>query len=219
MSDVEPSTYASFDEFFTRPLRAGARIVEAARVVSPADGRLVQAGTVDSASRVSVKGHDYHVGELLGDFDAAQRYSGGEFAVVYLSPRDYHRVHSPVTGSLQLVRYMPGDLFPVNAIGERHVPRLYVRNERVALFIDTEFGRVAVVMVGAMIVGRISVTDIGRVVSPGDHPVAPPRAVSAGDELGMFHLGSTVVLLFDTAQGLSRHARLVRYGETLVMRS
>jgi phosphatidylserine decarboxylase len=220
MSEVEAIGYGSFDAFFTRSLRAGARRLDDAAIISPADGRVVDAGSVDSASRLSVKGRDYCVGELIGDPMEARRYSGGEFAVVYLSPRDYHRVHSPVAGNLGLVRRIPGDLFPVNSIGERHVPRLFVRNERVAMFIDTEsLGRVAVVMVGAMIVGRISVTGLPDPLYPGDRAVVPPRHVAQGDELGVFHLGSTVVLLFDTIAGLSRHARQVRYGESLLGRS
>ena len=220
MSDVAPQDgpYASFDAFFTRALRAGARKMSDDPVVSPADGALLASGIIDPAARISVKGRRYGVGELIGDQRDALRYSGGSFAVVYLSPRDYHRVHSPVDGDVVLVRGMPGDLFPVNAIGERYVERLFVRNNRVAISIETSsVGRVTMVMVGAVIVGRISVTVIDAPAVPaGPHVVAPPRPVRRGDEIGIFHLGSTVVLLLEPGLSIARAPGHVLYGQSLV---
>ena len=208
--------YASFDEFFTRPLRPGARSISSDVVVSPSDGRLSAVGRVDTGARLFVKGQPYEVGELIGDVTDAARYSGGEFAIVYLAPGDYHRVHSPVDGNIELVRGIAGDLYPVNAIGQRHVPRLLVRNSRAAIAIDTAgLGRVTVVLVGAVIVGRIPVTGVDAPdVPPGLHAVGLP--IARGGEIGVFHLGSTVVLLLEPGISVSRPLGRVRYGESLL---
>jgi len=209
--------YRTFDAFFTRPLRPGARVVEDVPLVSPADGKLDAVGAVLPGAVLEVKGKPYEVGELVGNRKDAAGYAGGSFALIYLSPRDYHRVHSPVDGAITVVRSIAGDLFPVNAIGERF-PRLLVRNHRVAIAIDTEsLGRVTVVMVGAMVVGRISVTALGgRAVPVGTHAVSPASSVQRGDELGMFHLGSTVVVLLEPGLSITRALGTVRYGEALV---
>jgi phosphatidylserine decarboxylase len=213
-----PDGYCSFDAFFTRRLREGAREVSADALVSPADGRLSVVGTIDAGMRLLVKGRPYDVAELIGDPLAAERYRGGQFAVVYLAPGDYHRVHSPVAGAIVEVRGIPGDLYPVNAIGERHVPRLFVENSRVAIQIATpELGRVMAVMVGAVIVGRMSVTGIDAPdVPPGVHRFDPPLPIERGGELGIFHLGSTVVLLLEPGIHLKREVGRIRYGESLV---
>jgi len=190
--------YESFDKFFTRQLKPGQREIcpHAGEIASPADGRIEAIGPIDLEGTLLVKGRPYRVAELIGDEADAERYAGGQFAVVYLSPRDYHRVHSPVAGSITLVRSMPGDLFPVNSIGERHVPSLFSRNRRVAIVIDTEaMGRVTVTMVGAIIVGRITVTALpGADVPLGDHVLDPPQRIAKGEEIGIFHLGSTAIV-------------------------
>lgn len=211
-------SYPSFDAFFTRPLKKGARAISPDPVVSPSDGKLSCLGRVETGSQIHVKGQLYDVAELIGDAQDAQRYAGGQFAVVYLAPGDYHRVHSPVDGNVTLLRGMPGDLFPVNSIGERYVPRLFVRNNRVAIAIDTErLGRVTVVMVGATIVGRISVVALpGPAVPPGTHVIEPSHAVARGDEVGMFHLGSTAVVLLEPGVTLTRAIGVVRMGQSLV---
>jgi phosphatidylserine decarboxylase len=189
--------------------------------VSPSDGKLSCLGRIDSDARILVKGQQYEAAELIGSDEDARRYSGGQFAVVYLAPGDYHRVHSPVDGRVTLLRGMPGDLFPVNSLGERYVPRLFVRNNRVAIVIDTEsLGRVTVVMVGATIVGRISVTALpGPAVPPGSHLIDPSYQVARGDEIGMFHLGSTAVVLFEPGLTLTRPTGIVRMGQSLVSSS
>jgi phosphatidylserine decarboxylase len=173
-----------------------------------------------AGGRIAVKATDYSVGELIGDEAEAHRYENGSFGVVYLSPRDYHRVHSPVAGQLSLVRSLPGDLFPVNSIGERHVKDLFVRNQRVALAIDTErLGRVTVVMVGAIIVGRITVTALGGSdTRPGVYPFEPAVPLQPGDEIGVFHLGSTAVLFLEAGVTLEHDLGPVRYGEALSSR-
>ena len=220
MKDVAPQggSYPSFDAFFTRPLRGGARAISPDAVVSPADGRLVDSGIIDPRAELIVKGRPYDVAELVGDRAEADRLRGGAFAVVYLSPRDYHRVHSPVDGRVGLVRGIPGDLYPVNSIGERHVPNLFAKNQRVALSVDTErLGRVVVILVGAMIVGRITVRALGGRETPfGVHRLEPALPVLRGDEIGMFHLGSTVVLLAGKGVAFSRRPGPVLYGDSLL---
>ena len=222
---VDPvGAWGSFDAFFTRALRDGARPidVDADAVVSPSDGRIEAIGPGDRGGRFRIKGRDYTVAELVGDAAEADRYDGGQFVVVYLSPRDYHRVHAPVGGAVTVVRSMPGDLYPVNSIGERHIPSLFARNRRVAIVIDpvdgSARGRVTVVMVGAMIVGRITVTGVaGRDVPVGDHPIAPPRSVARGDEIGVFHLGSTAVVFVEKGASPAFTAPLgtIRMGQAL----
>jgi phosphatidylserine decarboxylase len=214
-------SYPSFDAFFTRPLKKGARSISADPVVSPSDGKLSCLGRIDTGGQIHVKGQLYEAGELSGDESDARRYSGGQFAVVYLAPGDYHRVHAPVDGKITLLRGIPGDLFPVNSLGERYVQRLFVRNNRVAIVIETEkLGRVTVVMVGATIVGRISVNALpGPSVPPGVHVIEPGFEVAKGDEIGMFHLGSTAVVLFEPGVTLTRATGVVRLGQSLVSES
>ena len=215
--------WESFDQFFTRPLRHDARPLsgDERTIVSPADGRLDAPGPVDDDATYLVKGRPYRAEELLGSAEEARRYKGGSACVVYLSPRDYHRVHSPVSGTLTEVRSMPGDYYPVNAIGIRHVPNLFAINRRVAIAVDTPdavgLGRVTVVMVAAIVVGRITVSGVpGRDVPLGDH--APRTAIGRGDELGQFHLGSTVVMFLEKRASGAWLAKEgpVRFGEALV---
>lgn len=213
--------FSSFDDFFTRPLRDGMRPLCPDRdaIVSPADGRIDSFGPIEHDGAFKVKGQDYTALDLVGDPDDARRYEGGQFAIVYLSPRDYHRVHAPVAGKISLVRSFPGELFPVNAIGERHFPKLFAVNRRVAICIDTEdHGRVTVVMVGAIVVGRITVSGIdARDVPLGEHTLSPAFEVARGDEIGMFHLGSTAVIFVEPgkARPWGIQGGPVRMGESL----
>jgi phosphatidylserine decarboxylase len=210
-------SYRSFDAFFTRPLRAGARVIEDGWIVSPSDGRLSAEGPIDDASRIFVKGQPYEVAELLGDSRDARTYNGGRFAVIYLSPRDYHRVHCPIDGQVTHIRAIEGELYPVNAIGEKHIPKLFVRNRRVVIDLESpELGRVALVMVGALVVGKISVNVLGSGDVPeGNHPVVPKMSVRRGDELGAFHLGSTCVLLVENPAALVCREGKVTMGQAL----
>jgi len=218
-AEPQPTPYQSFDAFFTRALRQGARRLSGDALISPCDGVISAVGRVDPGARLFVKRQPYEVGELVGDPREAARYTGGDFAVIYLAPRDYHRVHSPVEGRVTLVRGMPGDLFPVNSIGERHVPQLFVRNQRAAIVIETEgLGRVTVVMVGAVIVGRITATVLPHPDVPeGLHPIEPARPVEKGGEIGIFHLGSTVVLLLEPGVSIARGTGPVLLGESLLV--
>jgi phosphatidylserine decarboxylase len=225
MSEAAPingtGTYPSFDAFFTRELRDGARPLmgSEATPVCPADGRLDALGAIEDDGRFVVKGRSYSAAELLVSDDAARRYRGGNYALIYLSPRDYHRVHAPVGGKLREVRSQAGELFPVNSISERHIPNFLGRNRRVAIEIDSpDAGLVTVVMVAAMIVGRVTVTGIDeRDVSYGTHRLDPPVALARGDELGIFHLGSTAVVFGEPGRPRwERALGAVRLGQPLV---
>jgi phosphatidylserine decarboxylase len=215
------AAYPSFDQFFTRRLKPGLRIIcpNDREIASPADGKIEAIGRVDLEGTLLVKQRPYRVAELIGDEADAKRYTGGQFAVVYLSPRDYHRVHAPVAGAITRVRSMPGDLFPVNSIGERHVPSLFSKNRRVAIVIDTEAtGRVTVVMVGAIIVGRITVSALsGSDVPLGDHRIEPALPVQKGEEIGIFHLGSTAIVFAErgVTAPFGRAVGPVRLGQSL----
>ena len=194
--------WKSFDEFFTRELKDGVRPIDPdpTVLVSPADGRIESMGPVDATSTFMVKGRPYSVAELVGDDAEAKRYVGGAGAVVYLSPRDYHRVHSPIAGTITSIRSMPGDYYPVNSIGLDHIDNLFAINRRVSFAIDAApesgLGRVTVVMVAAIVVGRITATGIdARDVPIGLHTVS--RSIAKGDEIGIFHLGSTAVVFVE----------------------
>jgi phosphatidylserine decarboxylase len=221
---VAEGGFKSFDDFFTRRLKDGVRPMpeDPSIVVSPADGRVDAMGAVTDGGTWPVKGSPYSVADLVGSEAEAKRYQGGAACVVYLSPRDYHRVHAPVTGTIGRVASMPGDFYPVNAIGLRHVPQLFARNRRVAIGIDAPkesgLGRVTVVMVAAMIVGRITVTAMGgRDVPLGEHVMEPAPRIERGAELGMFHLGSTAVVLLEPAacESWLIGEGDVRYGQAL----
>ena len=192
--------FGSFNDFFTRPPVAGSRPLPDApeAVASPADGTVSQAGAIAGGNLVQAKGREYSVAELLGGADFADDLSSGCFATIYLAPHNYHRVHAPCAGELVETVEIPGRLFSVNGVTERHIPRLFVRNERLVLRFAAPFGEYALVLVGALIVASI------RVNWPG--PASPyrrqfsrnPEGVhfQRGDELGAFLLGSTVVALF-----------------------
>jgi len=201
----DPAAYASFNDFFTRRLKAGARTFDAdpRAALCPADGILSQAGPIAGDTLLQAKGIDYSAAALLGgDSSLAAEFSGGGFATIYLAPHNYHRVHMPFGGTLRLARFIPGDLFSVNAATAASVPGLFTRNERVACVFDTAFGPMAVVLVGALFVGSMSLAWADRIRPVGgrrvfDLPAHDPIiALDRGAELGWFNLGSTVVLLF-----------------------
>jgi phosphatidylserine decarboxylase len=213
--------FASFDAFFTRRLRPAARPVDPhpLAITSPADGIIDSMGPVDAPRTFKIKGHTYRVEDLVGDPDDARRYIGGAGCVIYLSPGDYHRVHAPVDGIISRVRSLPGDHFPVNAVGVRHIRSVFARNRRVAIALDTPaLGRVTVVMVAAMVVGRVTVRGVpARDVPLGDH--MPDESVRRGDEIGVFHLGSTAVVFFERSalDRWSIDAGRVRFGQRIAL--
>lgn len=198
---VPEGGYRSFNEFFTRALVPGARPLDPDpnALLSPADGKLEDFGPVERGGAITIKGKLYDVAELLGGADLAAAYEGGTYYIVYLSPRDYHRVHAPVTGRVTHVRHVEGTLYPVNSIGTDHVHRVFARNERVVVVQrSAELGDVATVLVGAIGVGRIGLafdsleTNVGR--SGGDRRFAGDGPMlERGGELGRFNLGSTVI--------------------------
>ncbi len=197
----DPEKYRSFNDFFTRPLRAGSRPLQgdANTVSSPADGMLSEVGTAQRDTLLQAKGREYSLRALLGgDPQLAAQLEGGEYATIYLSPRDYHRVHMPLDGTLRQTIYVPGDLFSVNAATTAQVDGLFARNERLVCVFDTACGPVAVVLVGAMIVGSIATT-FGGTVQRGGQRVCTvntsPFELARGQELGRFMLGSTVIIV------------------------
>lgn len=197
--------FASFNDFFTRELRDGARPLadSADFILSPADGAVSQLGTITQGRIFQAKGRDFTVAEILGHgSDPALRFEGGSFITIYLSPKDYHRVHMPAAGVLQSSAYIPGQLFSVNAVTAAGVNRLFARNERLACLFDGPDGAFASIMVGAMIVAGIDTVWPHRFTGHGGAVVhedftADARHFSAGEEMGRFYLGSTVVLLFE----------------------
>ncbi len=202
--EVPPRGFRSFNEFFSRPLREGARPLDddTDSLVCPADGKLEDEGPIRDDASFLVKGKRYDVGELLGERAGAERFTGGRFAVVYLSPRDYHRVHAPVEGRVTLARHMGGTLFPVNRIGLEHVPNLFAKNERIAVHQETEaHGEVVTILVGAMVVGGIELAFDPSIRSNQGKGAARGEvrydaiSLGRGDELGRFLLGSTAIVL------------------------
>ena len=228
---AEPvASFRTFDEFFTRRLREGARPVDAASdvIVSPCDARLHGLGRVLEGRRLEqVKGKSYALDDLLGDARLAARLAGGVQATLYLSPAMYHRVHWPVDGRVVGWRRIPGRLYPVNALAVRHVDRLFAVNRRVVVEVASEtFGPLAVVLVGATNVGRISLTFESMGALPSIHSdwVEAARRIDVrrGEELGTFHLGSTVVLLASDPRVASAgpvEGDLVKMGQALWRRA
>jgi len=206
--EPDPTAYEHFNAFFTRALKPGARPLDASpgAVLCPADGAISQLGAICDGRVFQAKGHDFSTAELLGgEAQRALPFVDGSFATIYLSPRDYHRVHMPVAGTLRETVYIPGRLFSVNPLTARTVPRLFARNERLACLFDTEHGPMAVVLVGAMIVGAMETVWAGQVAPHGARIVATRYDDGAvrlekGAEMGRFKLGSTVVLLFGRGQ-------------------
>ena len=197
-------SYTSFNDFFTRPLKAGARPLANADFICPVDGAISQFGVIDDRHILQAKGHRFTTTELVGgDHALAAQFRHGSFANLYLSPKDYHRLHMPCDGKVTRMIYVPGTLFSVNPITSRGVPNLFARNERVVcVFESPEFGPFVMVLVGATIVGSMATVWHGVVNPTRIHKVAewtyPDQAIvlTKGDEMGRFLLGSTIVMLF-----------------------
>ncbi|GMQ75527.1 MAG: archaetidylserine decarboxylase [Gammaproteobacteria bacterium] len=205
-SNSDPDSYEHFNAFFTRSLRAGSRPLEggAETIVCPADGRISAIGDVRAGKLLQAKGQHYSLQALLGGDDGrAAAFAQGRFATIYLSPRDYHRVHMPVDGRLREMTYIPGRLFSVNFATARVVARLFTRNERLVCIFDTEAGPMALILVGAMMVAGMQTVWSGPVTPPHGQamrtwPYDGGSAIqlSRGAEMGRFNTGSTVVVLF-----------------------
>jgi phosphatidylserine decarboxylase len=226
-AEPDLAAYATFNDFFTRPLKPGARPLDAADWVCPVDGAISQLGPISGDQVFQAKGHSYSTTALVGgDAALASQFQDGQFATIYLSPRDYHRIHMPCAGSLTRMVYVPGELFSVNPATARGVPGLFARNERVVCVFDTAFGPMVLVLVGATIVGSMATVWHGM--------VNPPRlpdvrtwtyeddhiTLGQGAEMGRFMLGSTVVMLWPQSADLRFQpdwsaTRAVRMGETM----
>jgi phosphatidylserine decarboxylase len=205
--DADPAAYASFNEFFTRPLKPGARPLAQAEWVCPVDGAISQFGGIQGDRIFQAKGHDYTTAALLGgDAQLARHFQGGHYATLYLSPRDYHRIHMPRAGRLLRMLHVPGALYSVNPATARGVPGLFARNERVVCVFDDPAAAPGerpwvLVLVGATIVGSMATVWHGVVNPPRPHSVRDWRyadqriELAQGDEMGRFLLGSTVVML------------------------
>jgi phosphatidylserine decarboxylase len=202
-AELELGAYGSLGDFFARKLRGGARVVDAEpdAIVSPCDGLVAAAGTVDDGTLIQAKGKTFSLGRLLADEDVAEQLLGGSYAVIYLSPRDYHRVHMPWTGTLRETVHVPGRLFSVGTDAVANVPRLFARNERLVCHFDTDFGPMVSVMVGALLVSGV------ETVWSGEEIPAYGTAITRKDyrgkgvtlerfaEMARFNYGSTVIVL------------------------
>jgi phosphatidylserine decarboxylase len=226
----DPAAYATFNEFFTRALKPGARPMAQADWICPVDGAISQLGPLDGERLFQAKGHSYTATSLVGgDAELARQFLGGHFATLYLSPRDYHRIHMPADGRLTRMIHVPGELYSVNPATARGVPGLFARNERVVCVFDGAHGPFVMALVGATIVGSMATVWHGVVNPPrsgqlrewryGDQPVN----LRQGDEMGRFLLGSTVVMLFPPGplrfSATWQPTGAIRMGEAMASRS
>jgi len=202
-ADPDPTHYRTFNAFFTRALKPGARPLAEADLLCPVDGAISQFGALQGDRLLQAKGHDYTTRALVGgDAALAALFEHGHFATLYLSPKDYHRIHMPCAGRLRRMVHVPGELFSVNPTTARGVPGLFARNERVVCVFDTAFGPFVLALVGATIVGSMATVWHGVVNPPRSGQLREwryddsPVELKQGDEMGRFLLGSTVVMLF-----------------------
>lgn len=226
-SEQAPNAYPSLNSFFTRRLRPGVRPVgteDPAAAVSPVDGVLSNFGPIVDDTLIQAKGREYKLVDLVDSGAQREVFEGGHYATVYLSPRDYHRIHSPTSGRVNRVSYIPGHLFPVNSLAVRNIEELFAVNERLISYMENpKMGRVGVVKVGATCVGRIGVsfheieTNM-RFRRRREIEMETPVEVGHGDELGLFSLGSTVIVLiehpdfeFDPALRRGQHLKMGQY--------
>ena len=229
-SQSDPAAYPTFNAFFTRALRPGVRVVDPdpRALAMPADGRISQCGAIEAGRIFQAKGQSFTAAELLGDADAARPYEEGLFATVYLSPKDYHRVHMPWTGTLRETVHVPGRLFSVGPAAVRHVPRLFARNERLVCHFDTDFGPMAVVMVGALLVSGVETVWSGEEIPAYGSRVTvrdyrgEDITLERFEEMARFNYGSTVIVLLppgvaELAPGLCAESA-VKLGQRLATR-
>jgi len=229
-ANPDPAAYACFNDFFTRALRSGARpLADGADWLCPVDGAISQFGRIEAGQIFQAKGHQYSATALLGgDAARAAAYDDGWFATLYLSPRDYHRIHMPCDGRLVRMVHVPGELFSVNPTTARGVPGLFARNERVVCHFEGPFGPFVMVLVGATVVGSMATVWHGLVNPPRPGTVrawdyAPGQvSLARGDEMGRFLLGSTVVMLMPASARLGFNAswapaRPIRMGEAMAV--
>ena len=205
MNEAEKSLadYPTMGSLFTRTLKANTHTIDQSDLtaVSPADGHVLNSGRLHEGKLIQCKGHDFDTQDLLIDSEMAERFKNGTWCTVYLSPRDYHRVHHPIEGNITRADYINGALWPVNQAAVQNVKKLFCVNERVVTYVDSPLGEVATIMVGATSVGHITMAFDPKVVANKGHKsqnksYAEPIEVKRADELGIFHLGSTAIVLF-----------------------
>jgi phosphatidylserine decarboxylase len=205
-AELPLASYPSFDAFFTRRLKAGLRPIAADpdAIASPCDGTVAESGIATGGRLIQAKGFDYLLQSLVPDAEATRRFEGGPYVTIYLAPRDYHRVHFPVDGYVNGYQHIPGASFPVNSFAVARIPGLFTLNERLVTYQSSSFGEIGIVMVAATGVGHMTAAydavetrRRGRGRPGGRVRYAAPRPVARGEELGAFHLGSTVILLFE----------------------
>jgi phosphatidylserine decarboxylase len=210
---VEPelTNYACFNDFFTRAIHLNSRPIDnnSTSFCSPVDGAMSQFGKVESGKIIQAKNHHYSTLELLGGLpEQAKYFENGEFCTIYLAPKDYHRIHMPCDGQLISMTHVPGDLFSVNPLTAQNVPNLFARNERVVSLFETKFGKMALISVGATIVGSIETVWAGNITPPSRKTIKQWHyndekiILNKGDEMGRFKLGSTVILLMENKNWL-----------------
>lgn len=201
----DPLSYRNFNDFFTRAIRPELRPIcdQDDGIACPADGAISQLGNIEYGTLFQAKGHNYSLTDLLGgDASLSNQFLGGSFATVYLSPKDYHRVHMPLTGKLTKMIHIPGKLFSVNKVTAEQIPNVFARNERTVCLFDTEAGPMAVILVGAMIVASIEtvwagqVTPFNKQVVTWNYDALNNIELKKGEEMGRFKLGSTAIILF-----------------------
>ncbi len=223
-----PGEYTSLNAFFTRNLRSGARSIDTDDdrvMVSPVDGKLGAFGKITDETLVQAKGREYRLVDLVDSGEEAEKFKDGHFATIYLSPRDYHKIHSPSPGRVDKVSYIPGYLFPVNPFAVENIDELFAVNERLISYLETPAtGRVAVIKVGATCVGRIGLSFdefLSNTRFRRRQEFAPKEAVELahGDEIGVFNLGSTVILLISkpefTFDGALESGQMLRLGQVI----
>lgn len=222
--EENPENYADFNEFFIRHLKPGCRPLAKSDIVSPVDGYISEIGNINTGTLVQAKGRLYSVHELLAcKKELSTQFDAGLFATIYLSPQDYHRVHMPLDATLKEMIYVPGKLFSVQPATTRMIPKLFARNERLVVFFETSVGPMAMILVGATIVGAIGTSwenDIARSRKSRqfDYPATP--SLKQGAEMGYFKLGSTVILLFADSKRVQWESKLqtgdkIRFGDAL----
>ncbi len=216
--------YQHFNDFFTRELKPGARVIGNSKIICPVDGAVSQVGKITHSQILQAKGRDYQVEVLLGNDARACEFNHGFFTTIYLSPKDYHRIHMPYDGKLISMSYIPGDLFSVNQATAENVDNLFARNERVVCYFETEFGLCAFVLVGAIFVGSMQSVWHGQINPPYKKQVQyfdyqdQNIVLKKGEEMGRFNMGSTIIMLMpnqDNEFNLSA-GEVVRMGQDLV---
>jgi len=216
--------YKHFNDFFTRSLKPSARVIDKSQIICPVDGAVSQVGKINASQIVQAKNRLYNVEQLLGNDIRSSEFTEGFFTTIYLSPKDYHRIHMPYDGTLLSMSYIPGDLFSVNQQTTENIDNLFARNERVVCYFETEFGLCAFVLVGAIFVGSMQTVWHGQINPPYKKQVqhfdyqGQAITLKKGEELGRFNMGSTIVMLMPNQdnQFTLQAGEVVKMGQSLL---